>query len=68
MTCAVDDQGWVRCPVCGGKTRTKVRNDTVLVNFPLFCPKCHRESTVSLGRETKPPSRAAIRPRACEGG
>ena len=23
-----------------GKTRTRVQEDTVLVNFPLFCPKC----------------------------
>ena len=39
---------WVRCPVCGGKTRTKVYGDTVLVNFPLYCPKCKREFTVDL--------------------
>lgn len=34
---------WVLCPVCGGKTRTKLYEDTVLENFPLFCPKCKRE-------------------------
>ena len=28
------------CPVCKGKTRTRVHEDTTLVNFPLFCPKC----------------------------
>lgn len=39
---------WVRCPVCGGKTRTKVYEDTVLVNFPLYCPKCKREFKVNL--------------------
>ena len=26
----------VRCPVCGNKTRDKIREDTVLKNFPLF--------------------------------
>ena len=31
---------WILCPVCRGKTRTQVRTDTVLENFPLFCPKC----------------------------
>ena len=31
---------WLICPVCKGKTRTRVQEDTVLVNFPLFCPKC----------------------------
>ena len=44
----------VRCPVCGCKTRTKARPDTVLANFPLFCPKCHRETVVSLGTEGGP--------------
>lgn len=28
---------WIRCPVCGGKTRDKMRIDTELRNFPLFC-------------------------------
>lgn len=34
---------WVLCPVCKSKTRVKARKDTVLLNFPLFCPKCKRE-------------------------
>lgn len=37
---------WVLCPVCGNKTRVKIREDTVLVNFPLYCPKCKHESLV----------------------
>ena len=37
---------WVFCPVCGGKTREKVRPDTILVNFPLFCPKCKHETII----------------------
>lgn len=31
---------FVLCPKCGAKTRTQIRKDTVLKNFPLFCPKC----------------------------
>ena len=31
---------WLRCPRCGGKTRTQIRPHTVLEDFPLFCPKC----------------------------
>lgn len=46
VRCDVDAQGWVRCPVCGGKTRVKVLAGTELVNFPLYCPKCHRETIV----------------------
>ena len=34
------DTHWILCPVCRGKTRTQIREDTVLENFPLFCPKC----------------------------
>ena len=37
---------WVLCPVCGNKTRTKIRPDTVLENFPLFCPKCKQETLI----------------------
>ena len=45
----IDNQtDWILCPVCGGKTREKVRADTVLENFPLFCPKCKRETIVNL--------------------
>lgn len=39
---------WIRCPVCNGKTRTKVYEDTVLVRFPLFCPKCKRETRIDV--------------------
>ena len=31
---------FIRCPICGNKTRDKIREDTILKNFPLFCPKC----------------------------
>lgn len=27
---------WVLCPACWGKTRTWIREDTVLENFPLL--------------------------------
>ena len=39
---------WIRCPVCGNKTRDRIRKDTVLKNYPLYCPKCKRESLVSI--------------------
>ena len=43
---------WILCPACHGKTRTQFRKDTVLQNFPLFCPKCKRSFLISL-RECK---------------
>lgn len=39
---------WVHCPICGGKTRTKVYEDTVLVKFPLYCPKCKKEIRIDV--------------------
>ena len=39
---------WIHCPICGGKTRTKVYEDTVLVKFPLYCPKCKKEIRVDV--------------------
>ena len=38
---------WLLCPVCGNKTRLKVRQDTELINFPLYCPKCKQETLIN---------------------
>lgn len=38
---------WLLCPVCHNKTRIKIREDTVLQNFPLYCPKCKQESLIN---------------------
>nr|WP_290462313.1 cysteine-rich KTR domain-containing protein [Acutalibacter muris] len=37
---------WIHCPVCGNKTRVKLRKDSILVNFPLYCPKCRHEMLI----------------------
>ena len=37
---------WIRCPTCGNKTRDRIREDTELINFPLYCPKCKQESLI----------------------
>ena len=39
---------WIICPICKNKTRLKIREDTVLENFPLFCPKCKKESLINI--------------------
>jgi len=44
----MDKTKWVDCPVCKNKTRVKVREDTELINFPLFCPKCKQESLINI--------------------
>lgn len=40
--------GWVYCPICNNKTRTKIRPDTVAKRFPVFCPVCKNESIMDI--------------------
>ena len=42
----MDKTEWILCPLCGSKTRNKVREDTVLINYPLYCPKCRQETLI----------------------
>ena len=39
---------WILCPICGNKTRVRIRKDTELKNFPLYCTKCSRESLIEV--------------------
>lgn len=39
---------WIPCPICNSKTRTRVYEDSVLVNFPLYCPKCKEETPINV--------------------
>ncbi|QNK39802.1 cysteine-rich KTR domain-containing protein [Caproicibacter fermentans] len=39
---------WIRCPVCGNKTRIQIRDDTILIHFPLFCPKCKQITLIDV--------------------
>lgn len=42
----MQNMDWIRCPVCGNKTRDRIREDTILRNYPLYCPKCKQETLV----------------------
>ena len=39
---------WVRCPVCCSKTRDRIREDTILRNYPLYCPKCKQQTLIEV--------------------
>ena len=39
---------WIYCPVCNSKTRNQMRKDTILKNFPLYCPKCGHETLIEV--------------------
>ena len=47
----MDKTEWVICPICKNKTHTKIQDDTELINFPLFCPKCKQESVVNVKQQ-----------------
>ena len=49
----MEKEKWLMCPVCNGKTRTKLRQNTTLTNFPLFCPKCKKETIVDIQQDGK---------------
>ena len=42
----MDKTEWILYPLCGNKTRNKVREDTILINYPLYCPKCRQETLI----------------------
>lgn len=44
----MNKEKWILCPICGGKTRTKIREDTELKKYPLFCPKCKQETLIDV--------------------
>ncbi len=44
----MENSEWIRCPVCGSKTRNRMRKDTVMQNYPLFCPKCRQETLIEI--------------------
>lgn len=44
----IDTNGWIHCPICHNKTKTKVNSDTTLYHFPLFCPMCRNMSKVDV--------------------
>ena len=42
-----DREIFVKCPVCGGRTASTILPETVMEEFPLFCPKCTNTSLIS---------------------
>lgn len=37
---------WILCPICESKTRDRIREDTILKHYPLYCPKCKKETLI----------------------
>lgn len=43
-----ENREWLLCPLCKSKTRIMLLKNTLLKNFPLFCPKCKLEIIVNV--------------------
>ena len=41
---------WLLCPICKSKTRLRMRSDTELKNFLLYCPKCKQEKLINVSK------------------
>ena len=44
----IDKSVWIPCPNCKQRTKTKVYEDTVLLNCPLSYPKCKKKTRVNV--------------------
>lgn len=44
----MQDESWILCPICRNKTRLKIRSDTEMRNFPLYCPKCRQATLINV--------------------
>lgn len=44
----IEETQWITCPKCGKQTRVKVKETTVMQNFPLFCTWCKQEILVNV--------------------
>ncbi|MDE7330766.1 MAG: cysteine-rich KTR domain-containing protein [Lachnospiraceae bacterium] len=44
----MNQEKWLICPICGSKTRLKLRENTMLEKFPLYCPKCKQETLINV--------------------
>ena len=42
----IEERKWVFGPCCGVKTRLQPVRQTELRSFPLFCPKCRKETMI----------------------
>lgn len=38
---------WIYCPICGNKTRTMIREDTELKNFPVALSKMQKGTLIN---------------------
>jgi len=48
MSMDFENECWLYCPACCSKTRTRVRRNTVMENFSLYCHRCKHETIINV--------------------
>ena len=43
-----ENERWLLCPVCEGNTHIKLREETELINYLMFCQKCIKETKINV--------------------
>lgn len=52
---------WIVCPFCQNNTHIKIYEDTVLLNFPVYCDFCQKELIINVVK-----CRLQLKDEACE--
>lgn len=42
------DSQWIKCPICGAKTRVRILPTTIMKDFPLYCRHCKNETIINV--------------------
>lgn len=50
----VNENGYLICPKCGRKTKTKVHSQTILRDFPLWCTWCKQQTIIEYRQSQEP--------------
>ena len=53
---------WIVCPFCQSNTHIKIYEDTVLLNFPVYCDSCQKELIINVVK-----CRLQLKNESCEG-
>lgn len=48
MNITVDAKGVIICPQCKKRTKVKIRPETKLRDFPLYCEWCKKETIIEV--------------------
>lgn len=47
-----NEEIWLLCPLCKCKTRIRILKETEMKMFPLYCPKCKKETLIDVKEQT----------------